>query len=207
MYNLVLYLSFGRLFLLHLPNVVCLEQFSEGVIGLLGLYLFYLCVNGIVVGGSVHVANDAEGNGKTVSVAHEGELELERIVLTVSIVDEDIIECDTILAYLHHLKAEALLHEAKLIVFAEDEGLAVLHVDSILSATLFGIDALVGSVVEDDAVLQYFTDGSTLVGLSGLEDVGSARSIGGYGTREEMAARTEAEFCGAEGILDGAVRT
>ena len=110
--------------------------------------------DGIVVGGSLHVADDTEGDGEAVAVAHEGELQLQRVVLAVSVVHEDIIEGVAVLADLHHLQAEALLHEAELVVLAEDELLAVAHIDSVLLAPFLVIDAVVGAVVEDNAVLQ-----------------------------------------------------
>ena len=59
---------------------------------LLGRDLLELGVDGVVVGGSVDVADDTEGDGEAILGRHQGELQLQGVVLTVGIVDEDVVE-------------------------------------------------------------------------------------------------------------------
>ena len=110
-------------------------------------------MNGIVVGGSLDIADDTKGDGETVAIAHQGELQLQGVVLAVSIVHEDVVDGVAVLANLDNLQAEALLYETELIVLTEDELLAVLHVDGVLLTALLIIYGLVTAIVEDDAVL------------------------------------------------------
>ena len=175
-------------FLLPLPDVVGLEELGEGVVLLGCLDLFDLCCYAVVVGWCVNVADDTEGYWEAVAVAHEGELELEGIVLAMSVVHEDVVERVAVLADLHHAEAEALLHEAILAVGAEDEFLAVLDVDGVLCAAGFVVDALVSAVVEDDAVLQHLGDAGALVGVGSLEHLDGVGAVGSHGAGEEVAA-------------------
>ena len=71
------------------------------------LNFLYLLVDGIVVGWCVNIANDTECYGEAVTVTHDGELELEGVVLTVSIVSEDILFGDAVLVYLDNLQSKA----------------------------------------------------------------------------------------------------
>ncbi len=164
-----------------------------------------LCGDSLIVGGSSHIANHAEGDGEAVAVAHEGQFQLQGVVLAVGIVDENVVEGVAVLANLHDLQAEALLHEAELVVLAEDELLAVADIDGILLAAFLVIDAVVGAVVEDDAVLQDLADAGSLVVVGGLQHLDGTGGIGGHSAGEEMAAGAEAELSGAEGIFDGAI--
>ena len=130
------------------------------------------------------------------------QLELQSVVLTVGIVYEDVVDSHTILANLYHLEAEALLHESVLVVDTEHHGLAMTQIDGILGTSLLVVHAVVGAIVEDDAVLQYLAHRSTLMSVGSLEYLYGARSIGRYGTGKEVTAGTEAELGRAEGILD-----
>ena len=145
-------------FLFYFPDVVGLKELSEVVILLGGLDLLNLCRYCIVVGGSLNVADNAQCYGESVAVTHQGELELQGVVLAVGIVYKDILECDAVLACLYNLKAETFLNESELIVLAEYQGLAVLYIDGVLGATLLVVNCIVSSVVEDDAVLQDLAD-------------------------------------------------
>ena len=71
---------------------------------------FELSINSVVVGGCLYVTNYTKGNGESVAVAHQGELQLQGIVLAVSIVNKNIIEGVAILADFYHLQAKALLN-------------------------------------------------------------------------------------------------
>lgn len=144
--------------LLHFPDVVGFEKFSEVVILLCCLYLFYLLVDGIVVGGSIDIANDTEGYREAIAITHEGEFELEGVILAVSIMHEDVFLRDTILAYLDNLQAKAFLHQSELTILTEDEGFAMLYVDGILSTTSLVINRSMSTIIEDYAVLQHLNN-------------------------------------------------
>src|SRR5574344_877918 len=73
---------------LDLPDIVGFQQFGEVMILLLGAHLLQLSIDSIVVGGSLHIAENAEGNGESLLGRHQCEFQLEGIVLTVGIVNE-----------------------------------------------------------------------------------------------------------------------
>lgn len=64
------------------------------------------------------------------------------------------------------------------------------------------IDAVVASVVENDAILENLADSGTLVTVGSLEDVDGLLRIGGNTAGEELAACAEAELCWAEWVLN-----
>mgnify|MGYP000317369665 CR=1 FL=1 len=68
--------------LFHHPGVVGHEQFVEVVVRLLRAHGLYLLIDGSLVGGCCHVADDAQCDGE-VGAVHEGELQLEGVVLAV----------------------------------------------------------------------------------------------------------------------------
>ena len=144
--------------LLHFPDVVGFEELGEVVILLCCLYLFYLLVDGIVVGGSINVTYHSEGYREAIAITHEGELELEGVILAVSIMHEDVFLRDTILAYLDNLQAKTFLHQSELTILTKDEGFAVLNVDGVLCSASLVIDRSMGAIVEDYAVLKYLND-------------------------------------------------
>lgn len=74
------------------------------------------------------------------------------------IMDQDIVNGDTILTNLDYFKAKAFLHQAELLVLAKDERLAVLDIDGVEFASLTAIDRVVCAIVEDDAVLENFAN-------------------------------------------------
>ena len=78
--------------LFYLPDVVGFKQLFEVVILLLSRYLSKLSMNGIVVGWSLNIADHTECDGETVLWSHHGQLQLQRVVLTVSIVNQHIID-------------------------------------------------------------------------------------------------------------------
>ena len=157
------FLSLESFDLLNLPDIVGFQQLLEVVVLLLGADLSELSVNGIVVGGSIDIADNTQSYGETVAITHEGKLQLQGVVLTVSIVNEYVVDGVAVLANFYHLQTEALLYESELIVLTEHELLTVLHIDSILLTSLLVIDGLVTAVVEDNAVLQYLSDAGTLM--------------------------------------------
>ena len=128
------YLTF--LPLLHFPDVVGFEKLCEVMVLLLGRNLSKLGMYGIVVGRSLHVADHTESDGEAILGRHHGKLQLQGVVLAVGIVDEYIVDGVAILADLHHLQAEALLHQSELVVLTEHELLTVAHVDGVLLTTL-----------------------------------------------------------------------
>ena len=172
---------------------------------LLHLDLLYLCCNGIVIGRSWYIADDTEGNGEAVAIAHEGELQLECVVLAVGVMNEDVIQGVAILTDFHDLESEALLDKAKLVVLTEDEGLAMADIDGIPRARFLIINNIVRTIIKDNAVLKNLADAGPFVGMGGLQHLNGAWGIGSHGAGEEVTAGTKAEFSGAERILDGAV--
>ena len=131
--------------LFYFPDVVCLQQFLEIVILFLSADFSELCVNGIVVGGSLHVADDTKSDGESVAITHEGELQLQGVVLAVSIVNQYIVDGVAILADFNDLQTKALLYETELIVLAEHELLAVLYVDGVLLTTFIVVNYIMAS--------------------------------------------------------------
>mgnify|MGYP006887250535 CR=1 FL=1 len=173
---------------------------------LLGADLFNLLSERGFVGRSLNVADDAERNRESVLVVHHGELQLQSVVKAVSVVHENVFLGDAVLAQLNHLEAEAFLHESVLVVLAEDQRLAVAHVDGVLGASFLLVDRVVAAVVEDYAVLQNLAHRRALVLICSLEDVYGALGVGGNGTCKEVSARSEAQLCRQERVLNGAVR-
>ena len=102
--------------LFHFPNVVGLQELGEVVVLLHARNLFYLCIDSVVVGRRIYVADHTEGDGETIVIAHQSELQLQSVVLAVSIVDEYVVDSIAILANLYDLQTEALLDESELIV-------------------------------------------------------------------------------------------
>ena len=187
--------------LFHFPNVVGFEELHEVVVFLLTLHLFDLLSNGSLIGRSLYVADYTESHWESMLVVHHGELQLQGVVLTVSVVNEDVLLCDAILADLHYLQTEALLHKTELVVLTEDQRLAVLHVDGVLLSALALVDRVVNTVVEDNAVLQNLAYRSTLMLLCSLQHLYSSCSVGGYGTCKETTSCTEAKLCRTEWVL------
>ena len=139
--------------LFYCPDVVGLEQLLEVVVFLLSSYLSQLCVNSIVVGRSLNVANHTEGDGKTILRSHHSEFQLQGVILAVSIVNEYVVDSVAILTNLNNFKTEALLYQSELVVLAEYQLLAVLYVDGVLLTALVVVNHIVAVVVEDHAVL------------------------------------------------------
>lgn len=172
-------IPFIALYLFNFPNIVGFEQLHEVVIFLLGAYFFDLLLNCHFIGRSLNVADDAERNGESVLIVHHGELQLQSVVKAVSVVHENVFLGDAVLAQLNHLKAEAFLHESVLVVLAEDQRLAVTHVDGVLGTSFLLVDRVVAAVVKDYAVLQNLAHRRALVLICSLEDVYGALSVGG----------------------------
>ena len=191
--------------LLYLPNIIGLEQLLEVVILLLSADLSELCVNSVIIGRSVHVANHAEGDGEAILRRHHGELQLQGVVLAVSIVNEYVVDGVAILANLYHLQSEALLYQSELVVLTEHEFLAVTYVDGVLLTALVVVNHIVAVVVENDTVLQYLSNAGTLVLVSSLQYLYGTLGIGSHATGEEVSAGTEAELGRTERILNSAV--
>ena len=174
---------------------------------LLGLNLFNLCLYGIVICGSVNVAYHTQGYGESVAIAHQGKLELQGVVLALSIVNEDIVHGNAVLAYLNNLQSEAFLCKTILVVLAEHQGLSMLHIDGVLGTACLVVDVVVSAVVEDYTVLHYLTHRSALVVIGCLQNLYGSWGICCYGASKEVSACTKAEFRRAEGVLHCTIRT
>ena len=171
------------------------------MIGFLGLHFLNLRLYGIIVGGSLHIADDTKCHGESVAIAHQGKLELQGIVLTMCIVYQNVVHGDAVLSDFHNLKSETFLNQTKLVVLAKYQRLAVLYIDGTLGTAVLIIYIIVGAVVEDDAMLQNLANGCALVLIGRLQDFNGAGSVCGNGTGKEVATRTEAELCRTEGFL------
>ena len=182
-----------------------LQKLSEVVVLLHARDLSELGVDGIIVGGSINIADDTKGDGETVAVAHQGEFQLQGVVLAVSIVNEYVVEGIAVLTDFYDLQAEALLNESEFVVLTEDEFLTVLYVDGILLTAFLVIDGLMAAVIEDDAVLQYLRDAGTLMLVGSLQHFDSTLGIGCHTAGKEVAAGTKAELGRTERILNSAV--
>ena len=154
---------------------------------LLTAYLLYLCMYCLIISRSVHITDDTQGDGETITVTHQGEFQLQSIVLTMGIMNEDIIQGIAVLSDLDDFQSETLLDQSELIVLSKDELLSMFHIDGVLLTTFLIINTLMRSVIEDHAVLQDLTDGSTLMLVGSLQNLDSSGRVRGDGTGEEMS--------------------
>ena len=148
------------------------------MIRLLGLHFLNLRLYGIIVGGSLNIADDTKCHGESVAIAHQGKLELQGIVLTMCIVYQNVVHGDAVLSDFHNLKSEAFLNQTKLVVLAKYQRLAVLYIDGTLGTAVLIIYIIVGAVVEDDAMLQNLANGCALQGLIAITEMSGAKVAG-----------------------------
>lgn len=116
-------------------------------------HLFNLSGDAIIIGRSLHVADDTQSDRESVAIAHQSKLQLQGIILAVSIVNEDILLGDAVFTNLNDFQSESFLNKAVFTILTEDERLAMFYIDGVLCATFFGVNAVVGTVIEDDTVL------------------------------------------------------
>ena len=81
------------------------------------------------------------------------------------------------------------------------------HIDGVLLTPLLIVYRVVGTIVENDAVLQDLAHSGALVEIGRLEHVDRSCGIGGHGTGKELATGAETELCRTEGVLHGAIGT
>ena len=193
--------------LLHFPNVVGFQQFSKAVVRFLGTYLFYLCFYSIVVGGCLHITDYTQCDGESIVVSHQGQLELERVVLAMSIVNKDIVDRNIVLTNLHDFQREAVLHQSVLLLVAKNERFSMLDVDCILGTCSRGVDSIVSAIIENDTILEDFANAGSLVIVSSFQNLDGSRSVCSNGTSEEVATCTKSKLSRTEGILHSTVRT
>ena len=110
----------------------------------------------------VPAAQDADGGGEAGQLFHLSQQECVGRVAIFLVVDEKVLLRDAV-AEIDHLEVEAIETDALLVIFAEDERLAVFEVDDALAARIFFGEALPGAVIEDVAVLQDLDIGRALV--------------------------------------------
>ena len=97
---------------MYCPDIVGFEQFLEVVILLLSRYLSKLCMNSIVVGGSLDITDDTQCYGEAITVTHQGQFQLQCVVLTVGIVYEYVIQRVAIPVFrllLHGLRSREIM--------------------------------------------------------------------------------------------------
>lgn len=170
------------------------------------LYFLNLSLYALVVCRSLYVADYAESYREAVAIAHESELELEGVVLTVCVMHEDIFLCDAVLTNLNDLKTEAFLHETVLSVLTENQWLTMFYIDSILCTACTIIYRSVSTVIEDNTVLEYLSHRSALMCISSLQYLDGMLAVCSNSTSEEMTTSTKAKLCWTEWILYSSVR-
>ena len=163
-------------------------------------------MNGIVVGRSLYIADYTESDGESILRCHHSQLQLQSVVLAVSVVYQYIVDGVAILANLNYLQSEALLYQSELVVLAKYQLLTVLYIDGVLLTTLVVVNHIVAMVVEDYAVLQNLCYAGTFVLVSSLQNLNSTLGIGSHATGKEVTAGTEAKLGRTERILYGTVR-
>lgn len=195
-----------RLPLLYLPNIVGLKQFGKVVVRFLGLELLYLIIDGPIVGWCFDIADDAESNRK-IGTFHQSQFQLERIVLTMGVMYENVLFGNAVLSKLDDFQIETVLNETEFIIFSKEKWLAMFDEYGVSGTALLAVDFVVSTVVEDNAILQDFTNGASLMFIRRFQNLYRSGPVGSYGAGEEVAAGTETELCRAERIFHGAVRT
>ena len=124
-----------------------------------------------------------------------------------SIVYENIITGDTVLANLNDLQAETFLYKAELLIGTKDQRFTVSHIDGTLLSAGRGINGVMAAVIEDDTVLQNLAYGSSLMLISSLENGDCLCIVAGNTACEEVTTRTETKLSRMERILRRTVRT
>ena len=173
---------------------------------LLAFDLFDLFCYCCLVGRCLYVADNTKSYREAVLVVHHGKLQLQSVIFAVSVVYKNVLLCNTILTNLYNLQSEAFLYETKLIVLAEDQRLTMLNVDGVLLSAFALVDRIVGTVVEDNTVLQDFAYRSTFMQFGSLEDIYCSCSVCSHRTCKEVTSCTEAKLCRTERILYCSVR-
>jgi len=124
-----------------------------------------------------------------------------------AVMDEDIVQGIAVFANLNHLQAEPLLHQSVAVVFAKHQRLAVFHIDRVGFSPGVGSYRLMGSVVEDDTVLQHLYHRGTLMVVCRLEHLDGMGAVGGHAAGKKLTPRAKAQLGRAEGVFHRAVRT
>ena len=120
---------------------------------------------------------------------------------------ENILFLHTILTNLHHLQAETFLHKTILLVRSKDQRFAMFNVDSILFASLGGINGTVTVIIKDDTILQNLTYRSTFMLVSSLQNSNSLIIVACHTTCKEVTTCTKTELSRAEWVLRCTERT
>ena len=196
--------------LFDLPGVAGQEEVAEGSLGLLGLDLFNLGADTLVIGGAFDIADDTHCDGEfgiggspsVGVVAHHGEFHREGEVGVLGVVDDEVVLRDAVFADGDAPDVPAVQDETLVTVLAVNHGFAFLEEDAaVLTERGIG-DGLVDAVGKDDAVGQHLHHRSALVAGGGNHALDRVGNVGIDGTGKEIAAGTETELSGAEGVLD-----
>ena len=89
--------------LLHFPSIISHQQLLEIVVFLFAFDFFDLFCNCIIVGRSIYIADYTECN-REVGTFHQGEFQLQGVVLAMGVVDKNILFRNAVLAELHHFE-------------------------------------------------------------------------------------------------------
>ena len=80
------------------------------------------------------------------------------------------------------------------------------QIDGVFGASFFGRDTFMGTVIEDNAILQYFYYRCTFVISGSFQNFHRGSTVNGYTACKEAAACTEAEFGRMERIFNRSIR-
>lgn len=180
----------GNWMLFYCPSFAGENHVAQRLEVLASTHFCYLLLNGRVVGGSVDIADYTNGQGEGFAV-HHGELLVEEVGLAVGIVYEHVVDGVAIFADCHCFEAEAVLHQAAVVVLAEEHFFAVAEVDCAVGAHFFVGDGVVDTVVEDHAVLEDFAHSRAVVFGGGYHHFLAGGEFYVDGAGEESAARAE----------------
>ena len=154
-------------------------------------YLINLAVNARLIGRRFDITDNTQGYGKAVFIVHHGKFQLQSIVFTMGIMNENIFFFDAIFTDFHYFQSEAFLHKTKLFVFTEAHRFAMFQLDGMLTTTFARIDGGVSAVVKDHTILQNFAHRGPFMPLSCLEHFDSMCAIVGYSACKEATTSTE----------------
>ncbi len=170
-----------------------------------GLLVFDDLVKAVVEGRSLHVADDADGDGE-MRRHHVCQHHVNTRVFSGLVVDEEVLLGDAVLADGDHFKLVAIQTDTLVAVLTEDERLAMDALHLHVVADILASDVLVHAVGEDHAVLQDLGHGDAVMLVRFPEDFTQFLGVDIHATGKESSLGADGEFARIERILVGALR-
>ena len=112
------------------------------MIGLLRLDFLNLAVNFLVVGGSFHIAYNAESH-REIGTFHKRKFQVQCRVGRVGIVNQKVLFGNSVFTEFHYFYAEAVLHKSEFVVRTKDHGLTFAQINGVSLAGFLGINVIV----------------------------------------------------------------